>query len=380
MLSRYNLAIESIRGQGYDGASNTRGEWNGLQALVARECSYAYYVHCLASRLQLSLVAASKEVYHVQHFLEKLNFIINIVSASCKRNDQLRDAHVSNVAFLLTTGELESGKDGNTHSQRGKASSVYETMTSLFYFVFIMHLIREVLDITSCLCNALQFQSQDILNAMSLVSTSKSLLQKLRDDVWSKLVEKIGASSDQQMEIITEEDEKFDALIKFGDVHGDMKKVPEELRKELGLYASLVNCFNLPGLPTRHENVGENSEGEYDGLDHEVVPGVVESLKVITKFCSERIAKYAFEYAYLNNRKMVTSVHKANIMKLVDVLFLESCREITTKYPGIKYNEMIVDNTCIQLISRPEQFDVMLWRWEQSATSSLSYDDDDQYE
>ncbi|XP_010265450.1 PREDICTED: isocitrate dehydrogenase [NAD] regulatory subunit 1, mitochondrial isoform X2 [Nelumbo nucifera] len=175
------------------------------------------------------------------------------------------------------------------------------------------------------------------------------------------------------------------------EVHGDMTKVPQEvidsirknkvclkgglatpvgggvsslnvqLRKELDLYASLVNCFNLPGLPTRHENVDivvirENTEGEYSGLEHEVVPGVVESLK----FCSERIAKYAFEYAYLNNRKKVTAVHKANIMKLADGLFLESCREVATKYPGIKYNEIIVDNCCMQLVSKPEQFDVMV--------------------
>ncbi|XP_050363951.1 isocitrate dehydrogenase [NAD] regulatory subunit 1, mitochondrial isoform X1 [Argentina anserina] len=179
------------------------------------------------------------------------------------------------------------------------------------------------------------------------------------------------------------------------DVHGDMNRVPPEvmdsirknkvcikggmktpvgggvsslnmqLRKELDLYASLVNCFNLPGLPTRHENVDivvirENTEGEYAGLEHEVVPGVVESLKVITKFCSERIAKYAFEYAYLNNRKKVTAVHKANIMKLADGLFLESCREVATKYPSIKYNEIIVDNCCMQLVSKPEQFDVMV--------------------
>ncbi|XP_010548146.1 PREDICTED: isocitrate dehydrogenase [NAD] regulatory subunit 1, mitochondrial-like isoform X2 [Tarenaya hassleriana] len=175
------------------------------------------------------------------------------------------------------------------------------------------------------------------------------------------------------------------------DVHGDMKKVPQEvidsirknkvclkgglktpvgggvssvnvqLRKELDLYASLVNCFNLPGLPTRHENVDivvirENTEGEYSGLEHEVVPGVVESLK----FCSERIAKYAFEYAYLNNRKKVTAVHKANIMKLADGLFLESCREVAKKYPSITYNEIIVDNCCMQLVSKPEQFDVMV--------------------
>ncbi|CAN6452378.1 unnamed protein product [Victoria cruziana] len=179
------------------------------------------------------------------------------------------------------------------------------------------------------------------------------------------------------------------------EVHGDMESVPEEviesikknkvclkgglatpvgggvsslnvqLRKELDLYASLVHCFNLTGLPTRHENVDivvirENTEGEYSGLEHEVVPGVVESLKVITKFCSERIAKYAFEYAYLNNRKQVTAVHKANIMKLADGLFLESCREVAKNYPGIKYNEIIVDNCCMQLVSKPEQFDVMV--------------------
>lgn len=80
----------------------------------------------------------------------------------------------------------------------------------------------------------------------------------------------------------------------------------------------------------------------------------------MTKFCSERIAKYAFEYAYLNNRKVVTAVHKANIMKLADGLFLESCREVASKYPGIKYNEIIVDNCCMQLVSKPEQFDVMV--------------------
>ncbi|XP_073150209.1 isocitrate dehydrogenase [NAD] regulatory subunit 1, mitochondrial [Henckelia pumila] len=179
------------------------------------------------------------------------------------------------------------------------------------------------------------------------------------------------------------------------DIHGDMKAAPPEviesikknkvclkgglrtpvgggvssinmlLRKELDLYASLVHCFNLQGLPTRHHDVDivvirENTEGEYSGLEHEVVPGVVESLKVITKFCSERIAKYAFEYAYLNNRKKVTAVHKANIMKLADGLFLESCREIANKYPSIQYNEMIVDNCSMQLVSKPEQFDVMV--------------------
>ncbi|KAL2936868.1 Isocitrate dehydrogenase [NAD] regulatory subunit 3 mitochondrial [Bienertia sinuspersici] len=148
-------------------------------------------------------------------------------------------------------------------------------------------------------------------------------------------------------------------------VGGGVSSLNVHLRKELDLFASLVHCINVDGLPTRHKNVDivvirENTEGEYAGLEHEVVPGVVESLKVITKFCSERIAKYAFEYAHLNNRKKVTAVHKANIMKLADGLFLESCREIAAQYPSIEYNEVIVDNCCMQLVSKPEQFDVMV--------------------
>ncbi|GAQ81631.1 isocitrate dehydrogenase [Klebsormidium nitens] len=146
---------------------------------------------------------------------------------------------------------------------------------------------------------------------------------------------------------------------------GGTSSLNVQLRKELDLYANLVNCFNIPGIHTRHDNVNiaiirENTEGEYSGLEHEVIPGVVESLKVITKVNSTRIAEYAFEYAFLNNRKTVTAVHKANIMKLADGLFLDSCRAVAKQYPGIKYNEIIVDNCCMQLVSRPEQFDVMV--------------------
>ncbi|KAM3285641.1 isocitrate dehydrogenase [Capsicum chacoense] len=148
-------------------------------------------------------------------------------------------------------------------------------------------------------------------------------------------------------------------------VGGGVSSLNVQMRKELDLYASIVHCFTLPGLPTRHKDVDivvirENTEGEYAGLEHEVVPGVVESLKVITKYCSERIAKFAFEYADVNKRKKVTAVHKANIMKLADGLFLESCREVAAKYPEIQYEEIIVDNCCMQLVSKPEQFDVMV--------------------
>ncbi|CAH1437132.1 unnamed protein product [Lactuca virosa] len=153
------------------------------------------------------------------------------------------------------------------------------------------------------------------------------------------------------------------------EVHGDMNTIPDDVMASIkknrvclkgGLITPVGGGVNSLNLLLRKELDLENTEGEYSGLEHEVVPGVVESLKVITKFCSERIAQYAFEYAHLNNRKTVTAVHKANIMKLADGLFLESCREIAKRYPNIKYNEIIVDNCCMQLVSKPEQFDVMV--------------------
>ncbi|XP_019173893.1 PREDICTED: zinc finger MYM-type protein 1-like [Ipomoea nil] len=113
ILSRHNLDVQNILGQGYDGASNMRGEWNGLKALILDECPYAYYVHCFAHRLQLTLVASSKEVIPVHQFFTKLNSTINVVGASCKRNNQLKAAHASNIAHLLSIDELESGRGLN---------------------------------------------------------------------------------------------------------------------------------------------------------------------------------------------------------------------------------------------------------------------------
>ncbi|GLI61129.1 hypothetical protein VaNZ11_003404 [Volvox africanus] len=137
------------------------------------------------------------------------------------------------------------------------------------------------------------------------------------------------------------------------------------LRKELDLYANVRPCFNIPGYKTRYDGINlvtvrENTEGEYSGLEHEVVPGVVESLKVITRKASSRIAEFAFAYARENGRQKVSAVHKANIMKKADGLFLECCREAATKYPDIKYEELIVDNACMQLVSNPTQFDVLV--------------------
>jgi isocitrate dehydrogenase (NAD+) len=137
------------------------------------------------------------------------------------------------------------------------------------------------------------------------------------------------------------------------------------LRKTFDLYANVRPAKTHPGVRSRYDNVDiivvrENTEGEYSGLEHEVVPGVVESLKVITRKASDRIARYAFKLARMQKRKKVTSVHKANIMKKSDGLFLECCRGMAKQFPEILYDEMIVDNTCMQLVIRPEKFDVMV--------------------
>ncbi|KAL8281536.1 hypothetical protein RQP46_006220 [Phenoliferia psychrophenolica] len=139
------------------------------------------------------------------------------------------------------------------------------------------------------------------------------------------------------------------------------------MRQQLDIYASVSLCKTVPGFPTRHRDVDfviirENTEGEYSGLEHQSFPGVVESLKIMTRAKSERIARFAFDFAIKNKRKTVTCVHKANIMKLGDGLFLNTCRKVAEEYKdsGIKFNDMIVDNTSMQLVNRPQQFDVMV--------------------
>src|SRR5215213_722692 len=137
------------------------------------------------------------------------------------------------------------------------------------------------------------------------------------------------------------------------------------LRKTLDLYANLRPVRALPNVACRYPEldlvvVRENTESLYAGLEHIVVPGVVESLKIITEKASTRIARYAFEYARREGRKKVTCVHKANIMKLSDGLFLECFRNVSADYPEITAEDKIVDNACMQLVMRPEQFDIML--------------------
>ncbi|KAL6064429.1 hypothetical protein STEG23_020156 [Scotinomys teguina] len=143
------------------------------------------------------------------------------------------------------------------------------------------------------------------------------------------------------------------------------KSLNTKLRTNLDLYACVVRFKTLPNVETRHKDIDiivvrENTEGEYTNLEHESVKGVVESLKIVTKAKSLRIAEYAFNLAQKMGRKKVTAIHKANIMKLGDGLFLQCCKDVAAHYPQITFESMIIDNTTMQLVSNPQQFDVMV--------------------
>jgi len=145
----------------------------------------------------------------------------------------------------------------------------------------------------------------------------------------------------------------------------DIKSRNVELRNELDLFVNTIECRSQPGIRTRHDDIDivimrQNTEGEYAMLEHESVAGVVESLKIITEPSTERLCRHAFEWARANGRKKVTLVHKANIMKITDGLFMEVAKRVSKDYPEIEHDNMIIDNCCMQLVSNPWQFDVMI--------------------
>jgi isocitrate dehydrogenase (NAD+) len=148
-------------------------------------------------------------------------------------------------------------------------------------------------------------------------------------------------------------------------IGGGFASINVTLRKQFELYANFRPIRNLPGTQTRYPGVDlvivrENTEDLYVGLEHEVVPGVVESLKIVTEKASTRIAKFAFEYARKHGRKKIHAIHKANIMKMSDGLFLRCVRDVSKDFPEITYGEHIVDNTCMQLVMNPYQYDMLV--------------------
>lgn len=137
------------------------------------------------------------------------------------------------------------------------------------------------------------------------------------------------------------------------------------LRKQFNLFANVRPCKSIEGYKTPYDDVDiitirENTEGEYSGIEHTIVPGVVQSIKLITEPASRRVTEYAFQYATLNKREKVTVVHKANIMRLSDGLFLKCAREIAEQYPNIQFEEMYLDTVCLKMVQNPGQFDVLV--------------------
>jgi isocitrate dehydrogenase (NAD+) len=148
-------------------------------------------------------------------------------------------------------------------------------------------------------------------------------------------------------------------------VGGGHRSVNVTLRQALDLYACLRPVRSLPGVKSRYGDVDlvivrENTEGLYSGVEHVVVPGVTESIKIVTERCSTRIARFAFDHAVRRGRKKVTAVHKANIMKVSDGLFLDCARRVRAQYPQVEYEELIIDNCAMQLVLRPQRFDVLV--------------------
>ncbi|CAI0404293.1 unnamed protein product [Linum tenue] len=228
-LSFNKFPIHNLRGQGYDGASNMRGEWNGLQALFLKDSPQAYYVHYMAHRLQLSLVAAARDVFWVHEFFTHLSSIVTTVTGYCKRQDQLEAAEASKSALQLATGEIETGKganqvstlqrpsdtrwsshlrsisnlirlygstckvlenimnDGSSSKTKWDATTALERMKS-FDFVFNLLMMKKILGTTDMLCVALQRKSQDILNAIRLVESTKKLFSEIREKEWDSLL------------------------------------------------------------------------------------------------------------------------------------------------------------------------------------------------
>ncbi|XP_075609068.1 isocitrate dehydrogenase [NAD] subunit beta, mitochondrial isoform X1 [Balearica regulorum gibbericeps] len=177
------------------------------------------------------------------------------------------------------------------------------------------------------------------------------------------------ASEEKLDQVVDSMKESKVALI--GKIHtpmeykGELASYDMRLRRKLDLFANVVHVKSLPGYKTRHNNldlviIREQTEGEYSSLEHESAKGVIECLKIITRAKSQRIAKFAFDYATKKGRSKVTAVHKANIMKLGDGLFLQCCEEVAELYPKIKFDTMIIDNCCMQLVQNPYQFDVLV--------------------
>ncbi|KAG7583845.1 Ribonuclease H-like superfamily [Arabidopsis suecica] len=232
LFAKYGLSIKKVRGQGYDGASNMKGEFNGLKSLILRKCSLVYYVHCFAHQLQLVVVAVAKKHFNVGDFFDMISLLMNVVGGSCKRKDMIRESYRKKIQEEINNGEISTGTGLNQEISLQRPgttrwNSHYNTLLRLiqlfscivkvleyienegvddlkrrqahgllnyfhsFDFVFYLQMMIHLLGLTESLSMALQRRDQDILNAMSLVKSTKRQLQNFRDDGWNSLMMKV---------------------------------------------------------------------------------------------------------------------------------------------------------------------------------------------
>ncbi|KRH32516.1 hypothetical protein GLYMA_10G055700v4 [Glycine max] len=194
LFCKHGLSISRIRGQGYDGASNMQGEFSGLKSLILKENSYAFYVHCFAYQLQLTLVVVAKNHIQVASLFNFVSTLLNVVGGSCKRHDMLREKQINYVREALGKGEIPSGQGLNQETSLKRA---IDTRWEDFDFAFTLHLMKNVLGISNELSQALQRKDQDIINAMNLVNITKLRLQTMRDNGWESLLQEVNSFCDK---------------------------------------------------------------------------------------------------------------------------------------------------------------------------------------
>ncbi|ESQ46879.1 hypothetical protein EUTSA_v10028186mg [Eutrema salsugineum] len=275
LFAKYGLSLKNIRGQGYDGASNMKGEFNGLRSLILRENSSGYYVHCFAHQLQLVVVAIAKKHFEVGDFFDKISTMLNVVGASCKRKDKFQEIYRKEIEKEINDGEISTGKGknqdrslprpaatrwGSHHKTLFRLVELFSIVTKVLKFiqtegiedskkrqayglanylhtfdcVFYMHFMLHILGLTENLSMALQTKDQDILNAVSLVESTKRELQKFRDDGWDSLMVKVHSfCKKHDVDMVMIEDEFVDF------------RRPRKRTNTTNLQYYKISCFNF---------------------------------------------------------------------------------------------------------------------------------------
>ncbi|XP_075495869.1 uncharacterized protein LOC142533113 [Primulina tabacum] len=297
MFSRYNLSMSKLRGQGFDGASNMQGKFNGLKALILKENPCAFYIYCFAHQLQLALIAVAKKNLPISNFFRVVGDVLNVVGASCKHSDLLREKHSGFIVEALERGEISSGRglnqettlqragdtrwgshynslislismfsavvdvleiisedDSSSPDQKTEAYNLLESVL-LFDFAFNLHLMKHVLGISSELSTALQKKDQDIVNAMDLVQICKHRLQKMRDDGWDSFLEKVHRFCEQHYINVLKMDDKFTRWAPCGRPHRNPPEVTNLHHYSVDLFCGVID-MQLQELNDRFSEAG----------------------------------------------------------------------------------------------------------------------------